>query len=368
MRTVVVPQLNANDDSCMIQQFYCKDGEAVQSGDLLATVETSKSAIDIECEVKGYFYPAVKELSDVKTGEIIAFVFESLEEMDRYKESAASSSAVESTAHYKLSNQAQDFADLHRFSHDELASLNKKLIKLSDLEELLALRSDETGNVIHFTKNQKQVSKTVTASYATIPRAFLLLKVYCDEVLVGMKQIGDRLEEIVGFGEVLPVTLASLLDEFPYMYGRIKDEDTFIPAAQVNVGVTIDVGTGLYIPVIKQDSLHSIENVVEVMAEYKFKALRNSFAETDLTDGNITVSLNTSPDVISVLPIILPGQIAMISVGAVMKELALQDGVVIERRYVNLGLAYDHRVINGHYAVDFMTRVKHKLEHFEVSM
>lgn len=76
MRQIVVPQLNANDNSCLIQNYYCGEGEFIHSGDLITTLETSKAAIDVECEADGYFYPAAKEQTDVKTGEVIAFIFE----------------------------------------------------------------------------------------------------------------------------------------------------------------------------------------------------------------------------------------------------------------------------------------------------
>jgi len=368
MKGIVVPQLNANDESCMIQNFYCKDGEFIHSGDLLASLETSKAAIEIEAEWDGYFHPAAKELTDVKTGEVIAYIFESLEEMNTYKETSISSAAVENNTNYKLSNQAQEFADLHRFSQEELSSLNKKIIKLSDLEELFKRRNEVAEHRMLLTKNQKQVAKTVTVSHTTIPNAFLLMKVYCDEALAGMQELSLMFETIIGFGEVLPVMLASIKDDFPFMYGRMKDEDTFIPAATVNVGVTIDVGTGLYIPVIRSEDLDSIEKAADALMEYKYKAIRNSFAEEDLLAGNITVSLNTSKDVVGVVPIILPGQIGMISVGAVMKELVLQHGEIAEKSYINLGLAYDHRVVNGFYAVEFATRLKSLIETFAVNI
>ncbi|WP_405110975.1 2-oxo acid dehydrogenase subunit E2 [Paenibacillus sp. FSL K6-1217] len=367
MRQIVVPQLNANDNSCLIQKFYCSEGEFIHSGDIITTLETSKAAIDVECEADGYFYATAKEQTDVKTGEVIAFVFESLQEMNTYKELSAGSAASASPANYKLSNSAEVFATLHQFSQEELSSLNKKVIKLSDLEKLLKKRSRGDETRILLTKNQKQVAKIVAESHTTIPNAFVSMKVYCDEALAGMQEISEQLEVIVGFGEVLPVLLGSVKDDFPYMYGKLKDEDTFIPAAEVNVGVTIDVGTGLYIPVIKSEHTGSIENTAEVMMEYKYKALRNSFTEADLMDGNITISLNTSADVVSVIPIVLPGQTGMISVGAVMKELVLKDGTVAERSYLNLGLAYDHRVVNGLYAVEFLTRLKSKIEHFEMN-
>ncbi|WP_187355118.1 2-oxo acid dehydrogenase subunit E2 [Paenibacillus tengchongensis] len=365
MFEIVVPQLNANDEECTVQAWHTTEEAAVQAGELLATLETSKAVIDVEAESDGYFYPLAKAQSEVKTGETLALIFATVEELRAYQEAAAAQAAVPASfEQYTLSNQARAFAELHQFTAEELSSLNKKVIKLSDLEGLLAGRETAEPEHMPLSKNQKQVARTVTASYQSIPRAFLLMKVYCDGALAAMRELGARLDEFVGFGEVLPGMLSELRDEFPLLYGSLRDEETFLPAAEVNVGVTLDAGTGLYIPVIRQADLSSIERVTEVMAEYKYKALRGSFEGSDLTGGCITVSLNTNPDVISVLPIILPGQTGMISVGGVTKELALQDGEIVERSCVHLGLAYDHRVINGFYAVGFLTRLKERLERF----
>ncbi|MFD2877080.1 hypothetical protein ACFTAO_15550 [Paenibacillus rhizoplanae] len=68
------------------------------------------------------------------------------------------SATAESTANYKLSNQAEAFAALHQFSQEELSALNKKLIKLSDLEELLKQRIDGDETRILLSKNQKNRS------------------------------------------------------------------------------------------------------------------------------------------------------------------------------------------------------------------
>ena len=119
----------------------------------------------------------------------------------------------------------------------------------------------------------------IRSYYATIPRAFLLMKVYCDDMLRELQLLGEKLEEFVGFGEVLPVMLVPLLEEFPFMFGSFQKDESFLPAVKVNVGVTVDAGAGLYIPVLKHADLLRVERAVEAMTEYKFKALRNSFEE-----------------------------------------------------------------------------------------
>jgi 2-oxoglutarate dehydrogenase E2 component (dihydrolipoamide succinyltransferase) len=68
-------------------------------------------------------------------------------------------------------------------------------------------------------------------------------------------------------------------------------------------------------------------------------------------------------DVVVAVPIILPPQIAIVSIGSPQPELALDEsGRVHERAALTVGLSYDHRVVNGRQAVEFLTAFKSGLE------
>ncbi len=369
MKEIIVPQLNANEDSCLLQIYHFDNRQAVKNDDVLVTLNTSKAAIDLASEIDGYFLRLKNEETDVKTGEVIGIVFESLEEFQQYEERQKSQLQQKSASKYKFTKQAEEFLANYEFAEEELASLNKTVIKLSDLERLLELKKQESVQKISLSRNQKMVARTVTTSYTTIPRAFLLMKINCNAAVKKIKEITEEFGVVIGFGEILTVIAVGLSTQFPFFYGKIEDENTFIPAGKVNVGVTIDTGNGLFIPIIKAENTSSIESVAEVMMDYKMKAMRNSFMDSDLMDGTISISLNTEDDIVCVLPIILPNQTAMISVGAVMKELVFdKDTVVAESSYLNIGLAYDHRVINGFQAMEYMKHIKARLENFDVKI
>ena len=100
-------------------------------------------------------------------------------------------------------------------------------------------------------------------------------------------------------------------------------------------------------------------------------AFRGNFTEKQLSGGTISISLNTEDDVVAGIPIIMPTQLAMLSVGAIMKELAFDEkdeNVIVEKKYMNLGISYDHRVINGYEAMKFMNKIKQKIEMFDVNI
>ena len=93
------------------------------------------------------------------------------------------------------------------------------------------------------------------------------------------------------------------------------------------------------------------------------KALDDSFQSEDLTGAHLCISLNMAPDVVLSVPIIPPGHTAMLSLAGLIDEVYRDDdGQLKTRRYTNLGVAYDHRVINGSQAMDFLQSIKRRMQ------
>jgi pyruvate/2-oxoglutarate dehydrogenase complex dihydrolipoamide acyltransferase (E2) component len=95
--------------------------------------------------------------------------------------------------------------------------------------------------------------------------------------------------------------------------------------------------------------------------DFRLKAFRGELTAGELADGAITVSLNVEPGVVVVQPIVMWPQLCMVSVGGPLTRLVLVDGAPVPATVVTLGLAYDHRVVNGREAVAFLRAVSDSL-------
>jgi len=106
-----------------------------------------------------------------------------------------------------------------------------------------------------------------------------------------------------------------------------------------------------------------VARIGERLAAFHRAALSTGFHETDLTGGTITLALHTYRDVVTAVPIVFPGQTAAVSLTGMRDEPALdRDGVVVRRPVYELGVAYDHRIVNGRDAVLFLKAAKADLE------
>ncbi|MDF2474005.1 MAG: catalytic domain of component of various dehydrogenase complexe [Anaerocolumna sp.] len=372
MENIRVTRINANDDTYILKQYFYSEKEKVEKGATIASLSSSKSVVDITSNEAGVLHIVKQEQEEVAVGAIVAIVFETLEELERYLEHEKGTDNSQSEVNkYSFTKLAREFAEENHFTEAELEGLNKKLIKKTDLEELLKRRQNSNVKYVQLSRNQRSVARTVMESHNNIPKAFHLMKVDCTVASTKMGRLTQEFGMIIGYGEVLTVILKEIFPEFPLFYSRLIDDEKVIIPEKPNIGVTIDIGNGLFIPVVKSDQAASIEEAAEVLTEHKLNVFRGELREEQLSGGTISISLNTENNIVTVIPVILPGQAIMLTVGAEIKELAFDKNnmdKIVERKYINIGIAYDHRIINGFEAMEFLKRIREKLETFDVTI
>lgn len=364
MYSIAVPRLNANDEDCLLCKWLFEDGEAVTAGAAVAVLETAKASVELTTAASGVVQRVAAVGRICAVGEVIGYVFENGEERRAYlaDRGTASEPATEEMmgAGAIVTDEARQLIDRHRISAEQVDAIHQRVIRAADVRHLL--ESSQAGehtlqarvNTAAQERRQAAIARTVVRSHATIPSAFLLMRVWCDTLLGRVRAWSARESVYAGLPEVLTRTVAIVSAEFP----RFLRRQTRDP----NVGLTIDVGRGLFLPVIRAAASRSLADIARDVMEFRSRASTDRFQLADLADGDISISLNGERDVVTAVPIIVPGQTCMLSLGAVYEELTLSDTQVTPRKCVNLGIAYDHRSINGGDATAFLKAVKERLE------
>lgn len=374
MHSIVIPKLNANDDVCILTAWSVADGERVSAGALLAVVETSKTTLELVAEADGLLLRDFEAGDEARVGQIIGYLFPDEATRAAFLDSRARTATETPNLH--ITHKARDLMDRHRLVESDLAALGKSVIRESDVRALLEARAGEsdrdppplparTGRpveAIELTRHQRAVARTVTASRREIPDAFLLIKIDCDRALDSLAATSATAGMQIGLLEALVWLTGRLRSSHPHFFGHVIDDESFLPAKTAHIGVTLDQGRGLFVPVVRDVDRLTLEQVAETLDEYRYHAFRGEFEESSLGEGAFSVALIAEPDVVFSVPVILPGQVGMLSLCAVVEELVLNDGEVRARRVTHLGLAYDHRFINGREAGAFCRELKNAIE------
>lgn len=367
MREITVPRLNGNDDTCTLVEWACADGAAVVDQAPLAVIETAKASSDIHSEGAGVLLAIAAAGTECRVGDVIGYVCTDQDERERLLgglvdgsgrggDSGAGNGSGGNPAagpSVTLTDAARRLSVEHAIPEERLHTLGKRVVREADVRALIARPTGAEA----LSPRQQAIARVVSRSHASVADAFTAVKVGCDAVLDRLRALNESADTMAGIAEVTVAVLARLRPEFPDFFSLLPDGDRLVrPGAQTHIGVTVDVGTGLFVPVVRDVGARTVREVAEAMMELRVKALRDSFTEDDLRDGQLTVSLNTDDGVLFTVPIVLAPQVCVLSVGAVQTELTVdEDGAVGRSRYLTAGLAYDHRVINGAAAVGFLT-------------
>ncbi|MDR7485126.1 MAG: dihydrolipoamide acetyltransferase family protein, partial [Armatimonadota bacterium] len=141
-------------------------------------------------------------------------------------------------------------------------------------------------------------------------------------------------------------------------------EDGIILRKAVNIGIGIAVDEGLLVPVIRNADQLSLAGVARALDDLARRSRAGTLTLEDVQGGTFTI---TNPGVfgsIWSMPIIVPGQAAILATDAIVRRAVVRDDAIAIRPIMHLGLSFDHRVFDGAVAMRFLNHMKAWFEGF----
>jgi len=159
----------------------------------------------------------------------------------------------------------------------------------------------------------------------------------------------------------------SALKMHPYLNASMDDEhEEIILKKYYNIGVAVDIGDGLIVPVIKGADKKSIMELAKEIFELAKKAEERKLDMADLKGGTFTITNIGALGGIYATPIINHPEAAILATGRIRDMAVVKDGKVVSRKILPLSLSFDHRILDGAEAAMFMNDVIKRLEDPEI--
>ncbi len=143
------------------------------------------------------------------------------------------------------------------------------------------------------------------------------------------------------------------------------DGDNIVYRKEINIGIAVALDWGLLVPVVKKADEKSLVGLSKAVQDLADRARNKKLSPEDVQDGTFTV---TNPGVFGSLfgtPIINQPQVAILGVGTIEKRVTVVEDAIAIRPKGYLSISYDHRLVDGAVADQFMGVVKKTLENFE---
>jgi 2-oxoglutarate dehydrogenase E2 component (dihydrolipoamide succinyltransferase) len=151
------------------------------------------------------------------------------------------------------------------------------------------------------------------------------------------------------------------LKAFPAVNAEIDGTDV-IYKHYYDIGVAVGSGKGLVVPVIRDADRLGFAEVEQRIGEFANRAKNNKLTLDDLTGGTFTISNGGVYGSMMSTPILNPPQTGILGLHNIVPRPMAVDGKVEIRPMMYLALSYDHRLIDGREAVQFLLRIKNLLE------
>ena len=400
---IKVPEAGFSITEGTVVQWHKNVGEKVQEGETIVSVETDKVVVEIPAHCTGVLIEIKHEVGEtVPVGSALGVIRgegeekvistgDSKDRMEGRQRPFAAPPQIEGIEKAmlpaggfsarekemkKISPLARDIArregiDLSKISVGSGPGgriVKEDVLKLLQKKEVLEPETRktpvkmETQEKVKFAGWRKVIADRMISSARNVPQASTLMEIDVTEIarLITSTKGGQgqvRLTYLPFIMKAVQVGIQVAPEINAYCY-----EDGFILQRELNIGVAVDLGEKLIVPVVKGVRGKSILDLAEEVRALAEKARAEKLEAKDVEGGTITLT-NLGPfGAYAAVPLILQPQTTIIGIGAVREEPSVVNGSIEIRKRMMLTGVFDHRVINGAAGARFLREMKTHLE------
>jgi pyruvate dehydrogenase E2 component (dihydrolipoamide acetyltransferase) len=376
---VLMPKLGQAMTEGTVLQWHRRDGERVEQGQLLLTIETDKATFDIEAPASGVVHILVPEGQEVRIGTVIGEIGDAAPNTRTVPGSlpeAATLVTVKAPARNKKVLASPKAKQLAAERGIDLATVTASsadgVISAADVEKVITANSaalvapavDAVSRVVRerrpLTGIRKITARRTQESWQTIPHIVQMVDVDATELLATRTRLKPQIPSLT-LNDLILYASAQVMAEYPELNATVEGE-TLVLYDGVDVGFAVDTPRGLVVPVMRRADKLSVGDFAAESVRLIEAARNGRLGADDIGNASLTVSNLGMFGIRFGTPVINLGEPILVFVGAVEDRPVVDHGQIVIRPLMTLSIAYDHRVTDGVGAAAFTRQLKQRLE------
>lgn len=225
--------------------------------------------------------------------------------------------------------------------------------------------SEETEEIIPMSRRRRTIAQRLVEAQQT---AAMLTTFNEIDMSAVMRVRSDKKEEFearhgvrLGFMSFFVKAVIGGLKDFPLLNAEIRDNN-FVIKHRYDIGMAVGAEEGLVVPVLRQADRMSFAEIEKSIRVYAGKAKDGSLSIDDLRGGTFTITNGGVFGSLLSTPILNPPQVGILGMHKIDERPVAVNGEVVIRPMMYVALSYDHRIVDGREAVQFLVRVKDLIE------
>ena len=379
---VKVPQLSESVSEATLLNWNKKVGEAVIEGENLIDIETDKVVLELPAIKSGVLIKIIKvDGSKVGSSEVIAQIDTAA--AAKVSAPAAASTSIAATlaqptavspSARKLAHELDvDAANVQGSGRhglvtkeDVLGAVKQSATASPSIVAPVAVPTGERSEQrVPMTRIRQRIAERLLQSQQNAAILTTFNEVNMQPVMDLRNRYKDAFEKKhgvkLGFSPFFVKAALLALQKFPIVNASVDGTDV-IYHSYFDIGVAIGSERGLVVPILRDADQFSFADIEKRIVDFGARAKVGKLAMEELTGGTFSISNGGVFGSMLSTPIINPPQSAILGIHATKDRAVVENGQIVIRPINYLALSYDHRIIDGREAVQFLGTIKEALE------
>lgn len=409
---ILMPALSPTMKEGTLAKWLKKEGDSVESGEVIAEIETDKATMEVEAVDSGIIAKIIIDsgTTKVSVNSLIAVIKEDDDEDSAVEEvinSHANASSVvaeevkveksvkeevkntskpeqsKSEGRVFISPLAKRIANQNNLNYTGISGSGPKgRIVKADVENALESGGSPTKHISPMgfarcpqeytatpaTPIRQVIAERLVESKQQIPHFYLTVEVDVDALLKSRAEINSKApmnsegkpEYKISVNDIIVKAVAIAMGRVPEV-NSYWDNGNINRLHNVDVAVAVATPTGLITPILRNADQKSLSYISREVKELAGKAKEGSLAPEEYQGGGFTISNLGMYGITEFKAIINPPQSAILAVGATQERVVMNNGNPVGKQFMTLSLSCDHRVVDGAVAAVFMGELKNLL-------
>jgi len=411
---VEMPKLSDTMEEGVIAKWNVKEGDKVESGDIIAEVETDKATMEVEVFDAGTILKILADEGDsVPLGNTMAIIGEEGEDISELLEQAQSGSTSAGEKEKEKESKADSadkeeqpadpvFGDLEQNGSGQqkaaTADSGDGRIKASPLARKMAEEkgiqlakvsgSGPEGRIVkkdiesyepaqaapammpqaskedkehRVSQMRKTIAKRLAESKFTNPHYYETIDIDMGPVFKARKNLNEAGDVKISFNDIVVKACAMALRRHPAINSSWKG-DTILEHGDVNVAFAVAIEEGLVTPVIRQTDQKGLAQISSESKELAELARDRKLQPEQMEGSTFTISNLGMFGIEEFTAIINPPNACILAVGTIRDVPVVEEGEVVPGKRMKVTLSSDHRIVDGATAAKFLSTLRSLLE------
>jgi len=399
---IVVPELGESVVEARVAKWLKKQGDSVIAGDPLVELETEKIDLEVSADRAGVLASIRhQEGADVKVGEVLAILEESANGAvapaastpdaapvtDAPKVEAAGAKAADK----KATPTAKNVAKAHDVKLEAVESSGGRVTKQDVLKAATPAaavpvaastakapaaatvpyppKRSSAGDRSEFRERMSKRRATIARRLVEAQHTAAMLTTFNEVDMTAVMQLRERRKEAftkkfgvgVGIASFFVKAAIGALKAFPPINAEIQG-DEIVYKNYYDIGMAVGAEGGLVVPVIRDADRLGFAGIELAIRDFAKRAQDGSLTLEDLKGGTFTITNGGVFGSLMSTPILNPPQVGILGLHKIADRAVPVNGQVVIRPMMYLALSYDHRLVDGREAVQFLVKIKEYIE------